>query len=535
MAATEDADPPLGDDFEPDFPPQGATQQAPAGAPDGSPDDSLVAAFEDWDTTSRAEPSMQMVNLLTELLNLVEAWRSEGAKSNKRLEARVLGELKGVQSGLETIRTTETDAQQSYKQALRSLWQQTQELSTGVQGLAAGSNQDDGSQLILSELTLVKDRILEVAVGIHKQDQLVAGRLSELEAKAQAAEARAEELARQTEQIHTRLNEGVESLEQKASTAFEAQESLQNRLVRVLEEVDRRMSQQHEQLVERADRLQEGVLAIGKSVTGDREALARGLKDLTAVQSKFEAKVAGGLEALEGQISEKDRHAAGRAEQLTTDLKQGLTSLRPAGSEVKTGFETLARAVGALREDLAGAGERHQSNLLERIGALEAEVAGRKSEGTEQREQLSSAVSTFTDALKQLRAEIKQEADHSETRIRRQLESVESQTLQAIAEVGASLRSEQRASKLDIETRIDRGVREPLKATVTLLNRQLSEIEATVDRTFDTLRNADLSIRIDNMDALIESRLRSRKPDEVVVLPAGAKTPPADQEDKKTD
>ncbi len=236
---------------------------------------------------------------------------------------------------------------------------------------------------------------------------------------------------------------------------------------------------------------------------------------------------------MEGRTAQRHQEASDRAEQLAKDLKESFASLGPARAEMKAGFGALTQAFGELRKEMAGSGERHQSDLLERLGTLETEVAKSLSDGSDEREQLRQAVSMVSVALKAVRAEVKEETSQSETRLRRQLESVETQTLQAIADVCASLLNEQRSTKLDLETRIDRGVREPLKTTVTLLNRQLSEIEATVDRTFDALRNADLTIRIDSMDALVESRMRSRKSDGVVVLPSGVDATAAKQEEEK--
>ncbi len=305
MAATEGADPPRLDDFEPDFPPGAGNPPTTPNPEDKAPDDSLVAAFDDWDSSSRDAPSMKLVNLLTELLSLVEGWRTEGVTSNKQLEARVIGELKDVQTGLETIRTSDTESQQSYKQALRSLWQQTQELSTGVQDLAAGTKEDD-SELILTELGVLKERIAEISINLQRQEQVTAGQLTALENQVQAAEARSEQLAQQTDLIHLRLNEGLEILEAKGTAASESQEVLQGRLGRVLEAFDERMAGRHEQTI---DELQEGLLTLVKTVGGARggidESLAMGLAAIAKAQQDLEVKV---LQAL---------HAVAKADQGT--------------------------------------------------------------------------------------------------------------------------------------------------------------------------------------------------------------------------
>lgn len=609
MAAIEDAD--SLEDFNPDFPPDFGL-----GA-----DDSLAAVFDDWDSKPRGSAPALLVNLLTELLSLLEAWRAEGATSNERLESRVVGELKEVQGDLVSIRTSENEAHQSYRQALRSLWQQIQELSTGVQGLATGLNYRDDSPQIAGELTLLRDRIAEVSITLQEQEQTVAGRLKALETKIQDAESRTEHLMNQADGIRQRLNEGLDLLEARGTAALESQKALQDRIARALEVFEERISGRIEQSNEQIVALQAGLHMVETSVAEDRDgteaSLAKGLDAMArnqqgletrlteglskalaeaqqATQAKFlagfeaiaqgqqatatqlakglealaqtqhatetklgkafeaiaqgqqnaEAGLAEGLEAvsagqqglqanLENLVRKYSEEAARGSEQTTKDLKEGFASLEPSHEETRAALSTLSQSVERTHKELLESGDRHLSSLLERLKTLEAAVGKSLVTGSEEREQLKKAVAILSDALKQFREEVGEDAGQSETRIRRQLESGEARTLGAISEISNSLLREQRAAKLDLETKIDRGVREPLKATVTLLNRQLNEIESTVGRTFEALRNADLTIRIDNMDALIESRLRSRKADGVVVLPSGAEAPSVSNEGEK--
>ena len=522
MAAIEDADQnPLDEDFNPDFPPDFRLEA----------DDSLAAVFDDWDSRPRrTAPSMRTSNLLTELLGLVEAWRAEGATSNERLESLVIGELKEVQGDLVSIRTSESDAHQTYRQALRSLWQQNQELTTAVQDLATGVNYADGPSQIISEVNVLRERIAEVSMTLQRHEQAITGQFGTLVTKIQDAEARTEHLMNQADGILQRLNEGLALLDARGTAALESQNALQDRILRAFEVLDERMSGKLEQSNERIVALQADLQAVEKNVADGREGiesgLAKGLEAISAGQQGLQ-------ENLENLIRTASDDAAGRSLQITKDLKEGLASLEPSHAEMKAGLSTLAQAIEHTHKELSDSGDRNRSSLLERLETLESAVGKSLSTGNDEREKLKQAVSILSDAMKQFREEVREDSGQSETRIRRQLELGETLTLEAIAEISNSLLREQRAAKLDLETKIDRGVREPLKATVTLLNRQLSEIEATVGRTFEALRNADLTIRIDNMDALIESRLRNRKADGVVVLPSGAEAPAVSKEEEK--
>ncbi len=327
-----------------------------------------------WDLYQTVPPSKRMVDRLTELLSGVQSWKSDVQVSADELQSRLFGELRLLEAKIEGLRNTGTEDREDFKQALQTIWRQTEQLASAVELWAAGAQ------------VAADDR---------------------------------------------------------------------SKLVQALGAVDARLVETQE--------VQSAAVAAALQLT--QAGLARGLE---AVKEA--------LDSLETEFSQALSTAADERE----DLKSLISALAVEREDLKT----LVSALAVEREDLR------------------------------------SLVSVLGESFKQLKSDVRDTAGQSEVRIRQHLESVESRTLAAISDLSLALLEEQRATKLELQNRIDRGVREPLKNTVSLLGKQLSDIESTVQMTFDILRNADLTLKIDSVNALLESRVRKGQRYDYVELPS---------------
>lgn len=428
--------------------------QTEPGAPDPAPE-SLASVFDgwQWDLYQTVPPSKRLEERLTELLSGVESWKAEVQTSTGELQSRLFGEMRILEAKLEGLRNTGAEGQESFKQALRTLWREIQQVSGAVQAWSSSSQAgvEDRAKLVQA-LELIAQRVAEAQDNVLERQQVVAGQLAALVDALKDTQARADLL----------LQEG------------------DVRASKVLQAVDAGLAERHE------------------AARAATEHLLGSLKERLALLQTTTALVAEGHDQLQ-------------------------KTLEAQGAATSAGLETtqagLVRSLEAIDERLA---QRHDeaSSAAGRLLESVAGVAEAVTAAADERTELKAQAAALTESVNQLKSDVKEAATQSEVRVRQHLESVESRTLAAISDLSLALLEEHRATKLELQNRIDRGVREPLKNAVSLLSKQLSDVETTVERTFDTLRNADLTLKIDNVDALLDPRYRKSQPYDLVELPS---------------
>ncbi|HEX2180503.1 MAG TPA: hypothetical protein VHL54_13480 [Actinomycetota bacterium] len=413
MAVFRDPDRPESEDSrEPAAGPARPAQERPAEPPpraesDPAPD-SLASVFDDWqwDLYQTVPPSKRLEERLTELLSGVESWKAEVQTSTGELQSRLFGEMRILEAKLEGLANTGAEGQEGVKQALRTIWRETQQVSSAVQAWSSSSQTgvEDRAKLVQA-LEFIAQRVAEAQDNVLERQQTVASQLAALVDALKATQARADLL------------------------------------------------------------VQEG-----------------------------DARVSKVLETVDAGLAERHDAAQAATEHLLGSLKERLALLQTTTALVAEGHDRLQQSVAGVAEALTAAAD--------------------------ERTELKAQVAALTESVNQLKSDVKEAATQSEVRVRQHLESVESRTLAAISDLSLALLEEHRATKLELQNRIDRGVREPLKNAVSLLSKQLSDVETMVERTFDTLRNADLTLKIDNVDSLLDPRYRKSQPYDLVELPS---------------
>lgn len=405
--------------------------EAPPEASRESADPTSVFDDWQWDLYQTIPPSRRMVDRLTELLSGVENWKAEVQVSTGELENRLVGELRILEAKIEGLRNSGNEDREDFKQALQTIWRQTEQLGSAVEVWAGGAQvaADDRTKLVQA-LELIGQRVAQAEDTVLDRQELFARQLAALVEALNATQEQVDLVGREAD---ARLQQALGAIDARLAATQEAQGA-----------------------------------AAAAALKSTQAGLVRGLE---AVKEA--------LESLESEFSQALSTAADERE----DLK------------------SLVSALAVEREDLKTL-----------VSALSIE-----------REDLRSLVSVLGESFKQLKSDVRDTAGQSEVRIRQHLESVESRTLAAISDLSLALMDEHRATKLELQNRIDRGVREPLKNTVSLLGKQLSDIESTVQMTFDILRNADLTLKIDSVNALMESRFRKGQPHDFVELPSPGK------------
>jgi uncharacterized phage infection (PIP) family protein YhgE len=447
------------DSREPAAGPAQPTEERPAEpalpAEGGPAPESLASVFDgwQWDLYQTVPPSKRLEERLTELLGGVESWKAEVQTSTGELQSRLFGEMRILEAKMEGLRNTGAEGQESFKQALRTLWREIQQVSGAVQAWSSSSQAgvEDRAKLVQA-LELIAQRVAEAQDNVLERQRVVAGQLAALVDALKDTQARADLL----------LQEG------------------DARVSKVLQTVDAGLAERHE------------------AARAATEHLLGSLKERLALLQTTTALVAEGHDQLQKTL---EAQGAATAAGLETTQAGLVRSLEAIDERLAQRHDEAGSAAGRLQESVAG-------------------VAEAVTAAADERTELKAQVAALTESVKQLKSDVKEAAAQSEVRVRQHLESVESRTLAAISDLSLALLEEHRATKLELQNRIDRGVREPLKNAVSLLSKQLSDVETTVERTFDTLRNADLTLKIDNVDALLDPRYRKSPPYDLVELPS---------------
>jgi hypothetical protein len=441
---------------------QARADQGAPGAGREEPE-SLASVFDgwQWDLYQTVPPSKRLEDRLAELLSGVESWRGEVQTATGELQSRLFGEMRILEAKLEGLQNTGAEGQENFKQALRTIWRETQQVSSALQvwTASAQAGAEDRTKLVRA-LEFIAQRVAEAQDNVLERQQVVAGQLGALVDALNATQARADLL----------LQDG------------------HARVQKVLENVDASLTERHED---------------AKAAT---EHLVGSLKERLALLQTTTALVAEGHDQLRKTLEAQGAAAAAGLEATQAGLVRSL--------------EVIDERLMQRHDEAKAAAEHSRAGLIEGLQKVDAGVAEALAIAEAERTELKAQVAALTESVKHLKSDVKEAASQSEVRVRQHLESVESRTLAAISDLSLALLEEQRATKLELQNRIDRGVREPLKNAVSLLSKQLSEVEATVERTFAALRNADLTLRIDNVDALLDPRYRKSQPYDLVELPS---------------
>ena len=504
--------------------PENDAQQAQTeeGAPEAGqePPESLASVFNgwQWDLYQTVPPSKRLEDRLAELLSGVESWKAEVQTSTGEMQSRLFAEMTILQAKLEGVRNIRDEGQAAFKHALRTIWRETQQVSSAVEAWTASTQTgaEDRAKLIQA-LESIAQRVAEAQDNVLGQQQLVAGQLAALVEALKATQARADVLIGDGDARVHRLLETVDAgLTERHEDAKAATEhllgSLKERLA-LLQSTTALVAEGH-------DQLRKSLEAQGAAVAAGLEATQAGL-----VRS---------LEAIDERLVRRHDEVNAATVRLQESVLERLGALETTVGSVREGLGMLEAAAGSIvqgHDEAKAAAEKSRAGLMEGLQRVDAGVAEALTTVATERTELKGEVAALSESVKQLRSDVKEAATQSEIRVRQHLESVESRTLAAISDLALALLEEQRATKLELQNRVDRGVREPLKSAVSLLSKQLSDVQATVERTFDTLRNADLTLRIDSVDALLDPRYRKGQPYDLVELPSpgpGTDGPPGE-------